>query len=167
MHALFPHGDTAGRALGIACSDEESGALTLNLAIMTLDETGFTAKFDVRFPLASNEENCKKAAEASFARHGISVTGDPDMTSVHVVAADSPFVKTLLSCYERYTGVKDARPIAIGGGTYVHDIPGGVAFGCEMPGFDPGMHGPNEHIPVADLLLSAKIFAQAIAEVCA
>ena len=24
--------------------------------------------------------------------------------------------------------------VAIGGGTYVHNIPGGVAFGCAMPG---------------------------------
>ena len=54
MHALFPHGDTRGRALGIAQADELSGPLTLNLALMTLDETGFSAKFDVRFPICAN-----------------------------------------------------------------------------------------------------------------
>ena len=166
MHALFPHGDTRGRALGVAQADELSGPLTLNLALMTLDETGFSAKFDVRFPICANEDNCKKACEASFAAHGISVTGDGDMTSVHHTDAESPFVRTLLACYENYTGVKDAKPLAIGGGTYVHDIPGGVAFGCELPGSDPRMHGPNERIPVADLVLSCKIFAQAIAELC-
>ena len=166
MHALFPHGDTRGRALGIAQEDELSGPLTLNLALMTLDETGFSAKFDVRFPICANDDNCKKTCEASFAAHGIAVTGDGDMTGVHHTDADSPFVRTLLACYENYTGVKDARPLAIGGGTYVHDIPGGVAFGCELPGSDPRMHGPNERIPVADLVLSAQIFAQAIAELC-
>ena len=82
MHTLFPHGDTRGKALGIAQADELSGPLTLNLALMTLDETGFSAKFDVRFPICANEDNCKKACEASFAAHGITVTGDGDMTSV-------------------------------------------------------------------------------------
>ena len=75
-------------------------------------------------------------------------------------------MRTLLRCYETFTGEKDARPIAIGGGTYVHDIPGGVAFGCEMPGAQPNMHGADERIPVRDLITSAKIFALAIAGVC-
>lgn len=166
LHALFPHGDTAGRALGIAQADGASGALTLNLALMTLTETGFTAKIDVRFPLCADEDNCRRAAEAAFARHGIAVTGDPDMTTVHHVAADSPLVRTLLRCYERYTGVRDAKPIAIGGGTYVHDIPGGVAFGPNMPGFDCKMHGADERIKLKDLLTACKIFTQAIIELC-
>jgi len=166
MHTLFPHGDNRGRALGIAQADAESGALTLNLALMTLTETGFTAKFDVRAPLCANEGNCKEVCEAAFARYGISVTGDGEMLAAHAVPGDSDFVRTLLRCYETYTGVTNAQPLAIGGGTYVHDIPGGVAFGCEMPGFDPRMHGADERIPVKDLLVSAKIFAQAIAEVC-
>ena len=166
MHALFPFGDNRGRALGIAQSDAESGELTLNLALMTLTETGFTAKFDARFPVCATEETCKKACEAGLAKYGISVTGDGEMTAVHMVPADSPLVKTLLSCYETYTGVKDAKPIAIGGGTYVHDIPGGVAFGCDFPGFDPKMHSANEQASVENLLLSAKIFALAIAELC-
>ena len=166
MHELFPFGDNRGRALGIAQSDAESGELTLNLAVMTLTETGFSAKFDVRFPLCANEDNCKRACEASFAAHGIAVTGAPDMTTVHCVSADSPLVRTLLACYETYTGEPNAQPIAIGGGTYVHDIPGGVAFGCQFPGFDPKMHAANEQARIDQLLLSCKIFTQAIAELC-
>ena len=153
--------------LGIAQEDEQSGPLTLNLAIMKLTETGFTAKFDVRFPLCANEDNCKRTCEASFAAHGISVTGDPDMTTVHCVEADSPLVRTLLSCYSTYTGVKDPKPIAIGGGTYVHEIPGGVAFGCTMPGFDTHLHGADERVKIADLMLSAKLFAHIILDMCA
>lgn len=166
MHLLFPFGDNRGKALGIAQSDAESGELTLNLALMTLTGEGFTAKFDVRFPLCANEENCKQVCEAAFAQYGIAVTGDPDMTTVHCVPADSPFVQTLLKCYSMYTGVQDPQPIAIGGGTYVHDIPGGVAFGCEFPDFDPKMHAANEQARVDDLLLSAKIFTQAIFDIC-
>ena len=166
MQALFPFGDNRGKALGIASADAESGELTLNLALITLDEKGFTAKFDVRFPLSSNEENCKKVCEASFAKYGITVTGDPDMTTVHCVPSDSTLVKTLLKCYSLYTGDPDPKPIAIGGGTYVHDIPGGVAFGCDFPGFEPKMHAANEQASVDNLIKAAKIFTQAIFELC-
>lgn len=165
MNALFPFGDWRGEALGIAQRDEKSGELTLNLAIMELEETGFTAKFDSRTPLCATEANCKAVCEASMARYGISVM-ENFMWSPHEVPGDSEFVKTLLRCYETYTGAKNAKPIAIGGGTYVHNIPGGVAFGCEMPGATPNMHGADERIPVEDLITSAKIFAQAIVEVC-
>lgn len=166
MAELFPFGDTAGKALGIAQSDGESGALTLNLALMTLTETGFSAKFDSRVPICATKENCADVCEAALAAHGIGITGDREMTHVHVVEAGSPLVRTLLDCYETYTGEKDAKPIAIGGGTYVHNIPGGVAFGCVFPGFDPKMHSANEQAEVEGLLRSAKIFALAIARLC-
>ena len=166
LHTLFPFGDNRGKALGIAQEDAESGPLTLNFALLTLTETGFTAKFDVRFPICATEETCKKACEAAFAGYGISVTGDPDMTTVHCVPRDSELVQTLLRCYADYTGVENPQPIAIGGGTYVHDIPGGVAFGCDFPGFDPKMHAADEQASIPNLLLSCKIFTQAIAELC-
>ena len=75
-------------------------------------------------------------------------------------------MRTLLDCYQVYTGDTDAKPLAIGGGTYVHDIPGGVAFGCEFPGFDPKMHAANEQASVEQLLTSCKIFTMAIARLC-
>ena len=56
--------------------------------------------------------------------------------------------------------------IAIGGGTYVHGIPGGVAFGASMPGFVSNLHGPDEHVNVADLLTAAMIYTQVILDVC-
>ena len=166
MHQLFPFGDLGGKALGIAQSDPESGRLTLNLALMTLTATGFTAKIDCRVPICANKENCADVCAHTLAAHGIQVTADGKMTPTPVVEADSPLVKTLLSCYSAYTGVTDPQPIAIGGGTYVHDIPGGVAFGCDFPGFDPKMHSANEQASVDNLLKSAKIFALAIAQLC-
>lgn len=166
MHALFPFGDNRGQALGIAQSDAQSGRLTLNLALMTLTETGFTAQFDARVPICANEDNCKTICEASFAGHGICVLADPDMTPTHCVSGDTPLVKTLLACYAAYTGEEDPQPIAIGGGTYVHDIPGGVAFGCDFPGADSKMHSANEQASIPNLICACKIFTQAIAELC-
>ncbi len=164
MHELFPFGDMWGKSLGIAMADE-SGKLTLNLGLMTLTGTGFTASFDSRVPVCATEDNCAKVCKAAMAAKGIAVT-DSHMMAAHIVEAGSPLVKTLLECYSTYTGVTDPQPIAIGGGTYVHNIPGGVAFGCEFPDFDPKMHSANEQARVEDLMTSAKIFALAIAKLC-
>ena len=88
-----------------------------------------------------------------------------DMNPPHHVPADSPLVKELLAVYEDYTGLK-GEAIAIGGGTYVHHLKNGVAFGCAMPGTDNKMHGADESAVVEELILSAEMFAQIIIDLC-
>ena len=160
---LFPHGDHVGKALGIAQSDELSGTLSLAFTILRLDETGFEARFDSRTPLCGTEETVRAVAEQALTAAGFTVTGKLDPP--HHVPADSPFIRLLAEAYESWTGQKSAC-IAIGGGTYVHDIPGGVAFGANMPGFACNLHGPDEKVSVEDLMTTAKIYAQVILELC-
>jgi len=88
-----------------------------------------------------------------------------DMFPAHHVDENSEFIQTLLKCYEEYSGQK-GECIAIGGGTYVHHINNGVAFGCTMPGTDNNLHGDDEFAVVDELLLSAKIFTQVIIDLC-
>ena len=163
LNALFPHGDSAGKALGIAQADEMSGPLTLAFSLLELNDTGLSGQFDSRVPVCANEDNCKAVAEAAFAKFGFAAEGG--MQESHYTPADTPLVSTLLKCYEQYSGRK-GECLAIGGGTYVHDIPGGVAFGCAMPGFNGNMHGADEHTCIADQLTAAKIFTQAIIDLC-
>ena len=160
---LFPHGQHSGKSLGIAQSEKLSGDLTITLTQMQWTKTGFTARCDCRTPLSVTEENCVVPAKAAAAAMGISLTGT--LTPPHHTPADSPFVQTLLRCYEQYTGEK-GQCLSTGGGTYVHGIPGGVAYGSAMPGFDSRLHGPDERMSVADLLTSAKIFTQVIIDLC-
>ena len=111
LNALFPHGDCAGKALGIAQSDELSGALTLAFSLLTVNGTGLEGQFDSRVPICASDENCRAAAEASFSKFGFSVSGEMD--APHHTPADSPLVKALLKCYEQYTDYKgSAWPLA-------------------------------------------------------
>ena len=161
---LFPHGDTAGKALGVEMEDEISGALTMNLGILTVADGHLEGSFDCRAPLCATDENLTQVMQNNFAGAGMSME-EGDMTPGHYVPADSPFVETLLSCYESWTGKKE-KPLAVGGGTYVHEIEGGVAFGCEVAGVDHHMHGDDEFMEIDVLLMSAKIFADAIVRIC-
>ena len=159
----FPHGDNHGAGLGIDQSDEKSGRITVALSLLELDGTGLRGQFDARVPICATEENCAGPVEEHLQALGFTVEGR--MHPAHQVAEESPFVQTLLRCYEDCTG-KPGYCVAIGGGTYVHDIPGGVAFGMGDFDFDSRLHSANERARVSALLMAAKIYANVIAEVC-
>ena len=163
LHRFFPYGDNGGSALGIAMEDAVSGPTTLVLSMLNLDETGFTGCFDCRASLCANEENTQAPVERLFAAQGWECAGEFEQG--HAVEENSDFIRTLLESYQTYTG-RPGHCLAIGGGTYVHEIPGGVAFGPAEPDFDNNCHGANERAKLSRLLLCAEIYADVIAELC-
>ncbi len=165
LTSLFPHGDVEGKSLGIAAEDEISGKLTLAFSMLMVDDSSLDASFDSRCPLCCTDENTLEVARKNLAACGFTLDNE-HLRPPHCVDGDSEFVKTLLRVYEEYTGLKGSCQ-AIGGGTYVHDLKNGVAFGASMPGTDNHMHGADEFAVLEDLMMSAKIFAQVIVELCA
>ena len=93
------------------------------------------------------------------------ISGEPNFRKSHYVPDSSPLVETCLKVYEDHTGEK-GKALAIGGGTYVHDIEGGVAFGIEFPGKDYRIHGADEYADINELLLTAAMYAAVIKELC-
>ncbi|MBO4888167.1 MAG: Sapep family Mn(2+)-dependent dipeptidase [Firmicutes bacterium] len=164
LKKLFPHGDSWGKGIGVAMQDDLSGILTLTFSMMNWTRTGFTGQFDSRVPVCANDENMKEVVRKNLAAEGIAID-DSEMIPPHHVSGESPFVKELLAVYEEYTGQK-GECMAIGGGTYVHHLENGVAFGCAMPGTDNRMHGADEFAVIEELIISAKMFAQIIADLC-
>ena len=159
---LLPHGDLGGKALGIAQGDD-SGELTLTFSLLTMGAEGLSGRFDARTPVCASRENCQAPAERAFAEAGITLAGDQG--PAHAVPADSPLIAVLLDSYTRYSG-RPGRCVAIGGGTYVHDIPGGVAFGAGELDFDSHLHGANERARVDQLMMTAKIYTEVILRLC-
>lgn len=164
LEKLFPFGETDGSAFDLNYSDE-SGALTCVLSTLAIMPSGeFEGTVDIRFPICLDLATVKSRVGSALERHKLKydvILGEEP----HVVSADSEFVKRLLSVYEDVEGEKGGC-IAIGGGTYVHDIEGGVAFGAERGDTDYHMHGDNEFITTEELLKDAVLFAHAIVEIC-
>ena len=160
----FPFGDVHGTALGVEMEDETSGHLTMNLGIISLEEGHLEIVIDSRVPICGNDENVTEVVKKAMSECLLEQTAG-SLSKPHYVPADSPLVKKLLESYERYTG-KKGEALAIGGGTYVHHLKNGVAFGCEVEGVDNHMHGDDEFMEVEVLLMSAKIFADAICKLC-
>lgn len=165
LSAMFPYGETDGNAAGIKCSDEISGGLTTVLSVLDVGGGKLEARQDIRFPAskASGEvlEMLQKTADGNGLGLTVNIASEP-----HHVPESSEFIRTLLKVYEEATGEK-GYCVAIGGGTYVHDTKGGVAFGAEFPGDENNMHGADEFITEESLVKNAKIFAAAIVRLCA
>lgn len=164
VQKLFPHGDFKGEACGVAMSDEISGHLSMTLDIFEYTTCSLSGTFDCRAPICATNENLRDVLRDNMKKEKI-ILADDDVFSAHHVDENSEFIQTLLKCYEKYSG-KKGECLAIGGGTYVHNLKNGVAFGCTMPGTNNNMHGDDESAVVEELILSAKIFTQAIIELC-
>ncbi len=164
IEKLFPFGEMDGASFGLKCADA-SGALTCVLSTLAIMPSGeCEGTVDIRFPTCTDLQSVKSrlcgALESHKLKYEIVMENEP-----HIVSEDSEFVKQLLAVYEDVEGEK-GKCIAIGGGTYVHNIEGGVAFGAERGDTDYHMHGADELITVDELLKDAVLFAHAIAEIC-
>lgn len=161
---LFPYGDNNGKGLGIYASDDETGEVTCVLSMAEIRKGKFVGCFDVRYP------NNVVLEEITGKIDKILYDNDFEIRYIlkenhHYVSPESDFVKKLLKVYEDETG-ENAKPVAIGGGTYVHDIEGGVAFGAEFPGENNNMHGNDESIKIDSLKKSIRLYLNAILEIC-
>ena len=155
---------TDGSGIGIKLHDEESHDLSCTLDLYHIDPAHMEFSFDARTPVSATKENCEDRAAAAVKAAGFTWS-TPGMVPPHVVSADSDFVKTLLSAYTDVTGLP-GECMAIGGGTYVHDIENGVAFGAVLPGIDTRMHGADEFIDISNLVTAAEVYAEAILRLC-
>lgn len=162
LQEVFPHQDYYGAAAGLAMEDQVTGKLTASLDVLHFGGRKLDCTVDCRIPVYPDSERFT-AFEERLREKGFSVDGYPGKG--HYVPEDTRLVKVLLKNYEHYTGEK-GYCTASGGGTYVHGIDQGVAFGCGLPGIDNHLHGPDEFAELDVLLMSSKLFAASILELC-
>lgn len=156
---LFPHNEFNGESI----FGDISG-ITCVLSLLNTSENRLHGGIDIRFPLDRTKDEISKIICGKLESIGFKIDSC-EGTEPHYTDEDSEFVQSLLRVYERITGDK-GRCITIGGGTYVHEIEGGVAFGAEFPNEDGNMHGADEFITEENLLKNAEIMAEAIIEIC-
>ena len=153
---------TDGSGLGIAMSDEQSGALTLNVGLISLSDGTLTVSLDIRYPVSYTAEHILSLISSAMPEAEVDVLGIQEPLSVD---KNGHTIQTLLSAYNSVTG-QNALPIAIGGGTYARAMDGGVAFGPEFPDEDNCIHQVDERISLTSLRRAYDIYLRAIAETC-
>lgn len=164
LEDVFPFGETDGRSAALKIGDEKSGELTLTFSKFAMQDGKISGCVDIRYPVSAQLEDVVNRLSAALEHAGVHY-GKNIEEQPHCVPEDSEFVQKLLKVYSEFEG-EPGKCIAIGGGTYVHDIEGGVAFGVERGDTDYHMHGNDEFITEDELLRDAVLFACAIADIC-
>ena len=154
--------DHEGEKLGTAYNDDLMGATSMNAGVWNFDENGEgTIALNFRFPQGTDQHKIKAVLEAL---EGVKeVTMNDHVMEPHYVPMEDELVSTLISVYEKHTGLKGYETV-IGGGTFGRLLKRGVAYGAMFEGEEDTMHQANEYKPLDALFKSAVIYAEAIYE---
>lgn len=153
--------DLHGEHLGLDFEDA-SGRQTVNPGVIRWDKDGISVfTLDLRCPTSKKLTDIFAHLEKVFGEVGLEKSGEQELKDGLFVPRDSELVEKLLKVYNDRMGT-DAEPLAIGGGTYARAFDNAVAFGCEKPGAASTVHMANEYITIDDMILNAKLIADAI-----
>lgn len=159
LYTLYGDGWKAEN-MGIACEDKLSGQLSQNLGILIFENDKMEIKVDVRCPVHVNLETVWKTISFNCRKYNFYPVCWQMRHPLYIPKEDS-LVKALLAVYNEMTGTT-ADAVTIGGGTYCRDVENFVSFGPVFPYEQELAHEANEYIGMKELILSAKIYAQAL-----
>ncbi|HML48337.1 MAG TPA: M20/M25/M40 family metallo-hydrolase, partial [Clostridia bacterium] len=153
--------ESDGASMGIACHDAASGALTLNLGMLTAEDGKVSATIDIRYPVHVSSEALIRTMRQRLQEVGGQAERGHEHLPLHV-PAQHPVVVKLGQVYHELTG-GDPAPYSIGGGTYARSMDNCVAFGANFPGREELAHQAGEYVSIEDLMMNVRIFAHTIA----
>lgn len=158
------HGERFGQA---AYRDDFMGPMTVAPTVLKQLPDGIELNINIRRPrgkdgkllaeqfrLAFDGWNSRRQSQASVQVQ----IGEP------WVQDDAPQVPVLLDVFAHYTGIRDAKPVAIGGGTNSRLFPKAVSFGPAMPGVAYSGHSEHEFITSKQLLLNLEMYTAVLVE---
>ena len=149
-----------GEGFGID-SEDASGRLTMNCGVIAWDDSGIDRlTVDIRAPITADAEFITSQLQKGFAKAGCTEVRH-GYSDGYYIPPESEIVSKLMEVYNDNFHT-DAKPMAIGGGTYARHLKNAVAFGPERPGELACIHMANECVSLDHLLEDAKIYADAI-----
>lgn len=158
-----------GKKFGrIAYQDDFMGPMTVAPTVIKQHDDNIELNINLRRPQGKSKQqlsdeihqtvvnwNNKFDANVTELEHYI---GDP------FIQKDAPHVDTLLSVFSHFTGIKNAKPIAIGGGTNSRLFPNAVSFGPSMPNTEYTGHSEHEFITMEQFVLNLKMYTAVLIE---
>lgn len=143
--------------------EDESGILTSNVSYLEYKNCKLIIKINLRVPVSIKLSDIVLKYEL--------LKKDFNNLEVKKISSQEPLyvdkesylVKTLVNIFNRKTGLNES-PIAIGGGTYARAFKNFISYGATMPGDKDMCHQVDEFIEIDKLILSSKIYAEAIYE---
>jgi dipeptidase D len=158
-----------GKKFGnIAFSDEFMGPLTVSPTVLKQLDTGMQLNINIRRPRGKEtailKDEILNTISTWSAKNKYPVTNVNTLVKEAWIQTDAPQVDTLLSIFSHYTGVKNAQPVSIGGGTNSRMFPHAVSFGPSMPNTVYTGHTESEFITMSQFVLNLKMYTAAFVE---
>lgn len=142
--------------LGLKDFKDETGELTLSPNVIEQTEEGIFVTCDVRYPSTCKREEIITVLDGCGYPYEILHEQAPLFND-----KDGELITTLLGVYNEVTGA-NAKPVAIGGGTYARALKNGAAFGPEEDGEESTIHQPDEYITFEKIRKCFKIYKLAL-----
>lgn len=139
---------------------DETGVLTFSPNVISGGKNVVFVTCDIRYPATMPRLSVLQAFERKNIEYEILSEQAPLFNDKNCT-----LIKTLCEVYNEVTG-KNAKPIAIGGGTYARALKCGAAFGPEEVGEENTVHQPNEYITFEKIERCYKIYTLALKRLC-
>lgn len=152
--------ETDGESFGIYMKDEVSGELSFNVGTIDMDENKVKVELNLRYPVTHTFEEMMKGIDSTLEGSGMIIQNMSHQAPLYF-PENHNLVRTLMEVYTKITG-SEGKPFSIGGGTYAKEMPNTVAFGPLFPGQEELAHQVDEYIDIDDLIMNAKIYAEAM-----
>ena len=151
---------TDGSLIGCNFSDEQSGALTLNVGVIEVVGDNIEITVDIRYPVTYKGSDIMAIVTKTAAEYGIVCELDEDKAPVYM-DTNGPLITALTSVYREETG-DDTEAFVMGGGTYARAMSNIVAFGPLFPMSPETEHQKNEYMLEEEFELAYRIYCKAL-----
>ncbi len=153
--------DLSGEKMGCGFSDDKSGALTLNAAMLRVEGDELAFYIDIRYPVTFEVDDVLAPIKAASEPYGFSVEIMESLLPIYMDKNGS-VVRTILDVYHEMTDDKTGEAMVIGGATYARSMDHIVAFGPVLPGREMTEHMADEYALLDDIFLNEKIYREAL-----
>jgi len=171
IHEMVGLGIYAEQFGEIGYKDEFMGAMTLAPTVIKQTTDGTEVVMNLRRPTGKSPElldrQTLKALNDWQDKHEITLIDIDTYWGTPMVMDDAPHLDTLLNVFSHFTGVKDPKPVAIGGSTNSKLFPNALSFGPTMPGVEYTGHTEDEFMTHEQFMLNLKMYTAAFIELAA
>ena len=158
-----------GKKFGnIAYADDFMGPMTVSPTVIKQNKNNIELNINIRRPKGKTEQQLRNEINHAIASWKLKNMADITELDHYIgepfVQSEAPQVPILLSVFSHFTGIENAQPISIGGGTNSRLFPNAVAFGPSMPDAEYTGHSEHEFITMEQFVLNLKMYTAVMIE---
>ena len=152
----------------IAYSDDFMGPMSVQPTVLKQLEHGIELNINIRRPRGKTTKQLESEINLTIEQwqkaNKVNLAAIKNDINEPFVQTHAPQISTLLDVFSFYSGITDAQPISIGGGTNSRLFPNAVSFGPSMPGKEYTGHSEHEFITMEQFILNLKMYTAVLIE---